>query len=328
MIIQLYKNHISVSLSTFIKLSLLLLLLLLSAPQGYAQVTEEDSVMTEEEAEEALDDEGEDFDNFSGYVDLNYWDFIRIPNFKFDSAMIPANEHYPAGWDTLTINPYKVDLKNMNDTILLALRDSMDCSFHPPALGDVTSTFGFRRWGRRPKFHFGVDVRMEVGDPVYAMFDGVVRVAKRSADYGYVVLIRHYNGLETLYAHFNQLLTWPGAPVRSGDIIGLAGSTGRSTGPHLHFEVRYKGEKLDPNKIVYFPTGSLLGDSLQIDKSCFSHLYKVQANKLRSKYHLVKKGETLSKIAYKYGMSVKTLARINRISTKTKLRPGRRIRLR
>jgi murein DD-endopeptidase MepM/ murein hydrolase activator NlpD len=204
----------------------------------------------------------------------------------------------------------------------------MDCFFHPPALGDITSTFGFRRWGRRAKFHFGVDVRMEVGDPVYAMFDGVVRVAKRSADYGYVVLIRHYNGLETLYAHFNQLLTWPGAPVRSGDIIGLAGSTGKSTGPHLHFEVRYKGEKIDPNKIVYFPTGSLLSDSLMIDKSCFSHLYKVQASKLRTRYHLVKKGETLSKIAYKYGISVKTLARLNRISTKTKLRPGRRIKIR
>jgi hypothetical protein len=294
-----------------------------------AQVTEpEDSVLTEDEAEEALDDEGEDFDNFTGYTDLTYWDFIRIPNFTFDSAMIPANDHYPAGWDTLTINPYKVDLRNMNDTVLIALRDSMDCFFHPPALGDITSTFGFRRWGRRSKFHFGVDVRMEVGDPVYAMFDGVVRVAKRSADYGYVVLIRHYNGLETLYAHFNQLLTWPGAPVRSGDIIGLAGSTGKSTGPHLHFEVRYKGEKIDPNKIVYFPTGSLLSDSLMIDKSCFSHLYKVQASKLRTRYHLVKKGESLSKIAYKYGISVKTLARLNRISTKTKLRPGRRIKIR
>jgi hypothetical protein len=294
-----------------------------------AQVTEqEDSVLTEDEAGEALDDEGEDFDNFTGYTDLTYWDFIRIPNFTFDSAMIPANDHYPAGWDTLTINPYKVDLRNMNDTVLIALRDSMDCFFHPPALGDITSTFGFRRWGRRAKFHFGVDVRMEVGDPVYAMFDGVVRVAKRSADYGYVVLIRHYNGLETLYAHFNQLLTWPGAPLRSGDIIGLAGSTGKSTGPHLHFEVRYKGEKIDPNKIVYFPTGSLLSDSLMIDKGCFSHLYKVQASKLRTRYHLVKKGETLSKIAYKYGISVKTLARLNRISTKTKLRPGRRIKIR
>ncbi|MES2690826.1 MAG: M23 family metallopeptidase, partial [Bacteroidota bacterium] len=222
----------------------------------------------------------------------------------------------------------KVSLKDMNDTILLKLKDSMDCSFHPPAIGDITSTFGFRKWARKPKFHYGVDVRMEVGDPVYAIFDGVVRVAKRSTDYGYVVLIRHYNGLETLYAHFDQLLAYPGKPVRSGEIIGLSGNTGRSTGPHLHFEVRFKGEKVDPNKIISFPSGSLLSDTLLIDKSCFSHLYKVQQTKLRSRYYIVKRGDTLGKIAYKNGVTVKQIAKLNRISTKTKLKAGRRLRIR
>lgn len=294
-----------------------------------AQVNEEDSVTTEEEVDVEEDDVDE---SFTGYTDLNYWDFLRIPGFKFDSNMIPASSFYPFGWDTITINPYKQDLKAMPDTILLHLKDSNDCMFHPPAIGDLSSNFGFRSWGRRKKFHFGVDVRMETGDPVYCIFDGVVRVAKRSADYGYVVLIRHYNGLETLYAHFSQLLTYPGAPVRSGDIIGLAGSTGRSTGPHLHFEVRFKGEKIDPNKIIYFPSGSLLDDTLQIDRSCFKHLYEVQANKIRqsksARYYKVRKGDTLARIAYAYGISVKHLARINHISTKTKLKPGRRIRLR
>ncbi len=293
----------------------------------YAQVEEEDSVITLEEVEEEM--EGDDIDpNYTGYSDITYWDVLRDPNMKFDSTLIPATEFYPFGWDTMTINPYKVDLRSMNDTILLALRDSMDCSFHPPAIGDLTSTFGFRTWGRRAKFHYGVDVRMEVGDPVYAIFDGVVRIAKRSADYGYVVLIRHYNGIETLYAHFNQLLVYTGKTVRSGDIIGLAGTTGRSTGPHLHFEVRFKGEKVDPSKIIYFPNGSLMSDTLQIDKSCFKHLYEVKAKKLKSRYHVVRRGETLGKIAYRYGTSVKNLARLNGISTKTKLRAGRRIRIR
>ena len=292
-----------------------------------AQVTESDS--TEVESDDENDENEGDFDaNFTGYSDVTYWDLLRDPNFKFDAKIIPATQHYEGvDWDTITINPYKVSLKEMNDTILLALKDSFDCEFHPPAIGDISSNFGFRRWGRRPKFHYGVDVRMEVGDPVYAMFDGVVRVAKRSADYGYVVLIRHYNGLETLYAHFNQLLAYSGQPVRSGDIIGLAGSTGRSTGPHLHFEVRYKGEKIDPNKIVYFPSGSLLSDTLQIDKHCFSHLYQVKSVKLKSKYHIVKRGETLAKISYTYGMSVKHLAKLNRISLKTKLARGRRLRI-
>ncbi len=285
------------------------------------------------EGDEA-DSEGEaegEFDNlFTGYNDVSYWDMLRDPNFKFDQSMIPADHHYPYDWDTVVINPYKVSLMEMTDTVLLKLKDSMDCSFHPPAIGDVTSTFGWRRWGRKPKFHYGVDVRMEVGDPVYAIFDGVVRVAKRSSDYGYVVLIRHYNGLETLYAHFDQLLAYAGKPVRSGEIIGLSGNTGRSTGPHLHFEVRFKGEKIDPNKIIYFPSGSLLSDTLQIDKHCFNHLrlYKAQQQKLRSRYYVVKRGDTIGKIAYKNGVTAKQIARLNRISTKTKLKAGRRIRIR
>ncbi len=292
-----------------------------------------DSMTDMSDGDEA-DSEGEaegEFDNlFTGYSDVTYWDMLRDPNFKFDPAMIPANAHYPFDWDTVVINPYKVSLREMNDTILLKLRDSMDCSFHPPAIGDVTSGFGYRRWGKRPKFHYGIDVRMEVGDPVYSIFDGVVRVAKRSSDYGYVVVVRHYNGLETLYAHFDQLLAYPGKPVRSGEIIGLSGNTGRSTGPHLHFEVRFKGEKIDPSKVIYFPSGSLLSDTLQIDKQCFTHvkLYKEQQTKLRSRYYVVKRGDTLGKIAYKNGVSVKQIARLNKISTKTKLKAGRRLRIR
>lgn len=292
-----------------------------------------DSMTDMSDGDEA-DSEGEaegEFDNlFTGYSDVTYWDMLRDPNFKFDPAMIPANSHYPFEWDTVVINPYKVSLREMNDTILLKLRDSMDCSFHPPAIGDVTSGFGYRSWGRRPKFHYGIDVRMEVGDPVYSIFDGIVRVAKRSSDYGYVVVVRHYNGLETLYAHFDQLLAYPGKPVRSGEIIGLSGNTGRSTGPHLHFEVRFKGEKIDPSKVIYFPSGSLLSDTLQIDKQCFTHvkLYKEQQTKLRSRYYIVKRGDTLGKIAYKNGVSVKQIGRLNKISTKTKLKAGRRLRIR
>lgn len=317
-----------------IKLLTYIFLFVLPASTLYAQELETDTLGLDSveiiDEDSTADEEGEgEFDSsFTGYEDVNYWDLIRDPSFTFDRMMIPAQSHYPEGWDTIVINPYKVSLKDMNDTVLLALRDSMDCTFHPPAIGDITSNFGFRRWGRKPKFHYGVDVRMEVGDPVYAIFDGVVRVAKRSTDYGYVVLIRHYNGLETLYAHFDQLLAYAGKPVRSGEIIGLAGSTGRSTGPHLHFEVRYLGEKIDPSKVVYFPSGSLMSDTLQIDKSCFKHLYEVQKVKLRSRYHVVKKGETLGKIAYRYGISVKHLARLNKISTKTKLKAGRRLRIR
>jgi murein DD-endopeptidase MepM/ murein hydrolase activator NlpD len=263
-----------------------------------------------------------------------YWDFIRPRNFRFDTAYAPARDFYQS-WDTITINPYKVDLKGMQDTIKLVLSGYDDCSFHPPAIGDVTSNFGFRRWGRRQKFHFGTDIRMEVGDPVYAAFEGVVRIAKRSADYGYVVLIRHNNGLETLYAHFSQLLCYPGQPVKGGSIIGLAGSTGRSTGPHLHFEVRFQGEKIDPAAIIHFPSGSLLADTFMVDKGCFSHLYEIQAAKLKAqkavkvpKYVKARKGDTIVKIANRYGVSAKKVSKLNGIKTTTKLKAGRSIRLR
>ncbi len=298
-----------------------------------AQDTEgPDSTEVFEDPEED-EEEAAEYDSVVVSSSEKYWDFIRPRNFMFDTAYAPAHLFYDS-WDTITINPYKHDLKTMEDTIRLVLADFDDCSFHPPAIGDVTSNFGFRNWGRRQKFHFGSDIRMEVGDPVYAAFEGVVRIAKRSSDYGYVVLIRHNNGLETLYAHFSQLLAYPGQPVKGGNIIGLAGSTGRSTGPHLHFEVRFQGEKIDPATIIHFPTGSLLNDTFQVDKGCFKHLYDVQAAKLRAKsiktpkYIKAHKGDTLNKIANRYGVSVKKLSKLNGMKAKTKIKKGRRVRLR
>lgn len=301
--------------------------------KAQVEINEPDTIEINESEEETEDEEGyeEAREYDSVIVDNNepYWDFLRPRNFNFDSSNAPAAGFYGI-WDTIVINPYKIDLKAMPDTVVIPLV-SDGCGFHPPAIGDLSSTFGFRNWGRRQKFHFGVDVRMDVGDPVYAAFGGVIRIAKRSSDYGYMVLIRHDNGLETLYAHFSQLLCYVGQTVKAADIIGLAGSTGRSTGPHLHFEVRFKGEKINPNRLVYFPTGSLLSDTLQIDQSCFKHLYEVKSAKLKAKipkYVKARKGDTLVKIARIYGISVKRLAKLNRISKKTKIKKGRRIRLR
>lgn len=296
--------------------------------------TSEDVIFIEsdEEAESDIDDEADEYDSLVLENEGRYWDYLRPRNFVFDTAFAPARQFYSV-WDTVTINPYKEHLQEMSDTVSLLLA-SDECGFHPPAIGDLSSNFGFRRWGRRAKFHFGVDVRMEVGDPVYAAFEGIVRVAKRSADYGYMVLIRHNNGLETLYAHFSQLLVFAGQPLKAGDIIGLAGSTGRSTGPHLHFEVRFKGEKINPNALVHFPSGSLLSDSLFIDKSCFKHLYEVQAAKLKYKhekaprYIRARKGDTISKIARRYGVKSRRLVKLNGYGANTRLKKGRKIRLR
>jgi murein DD-endopeptidase MepM/ murein hydrolase activator NlpD len=308
-------------------LSFFLLTGYFSQAQVQLELEPDTTIVVEFEEDE---EEADEYDSVIVSPSEKYWDFIRPRNFLFDTAFAPAHQFYQS-WDTVTINPYQVDLKNMHDTIHLVLGNVADCAFHPPAIGDITSNFGFRRWGRRLKFHFGTDIRMEVGDPVYAAFEGVVRIAKRSADYGYVVLIRHNNGLETLYAHFSQLLAYPGQPVKGGDIIGLAGSTGRSTGPHLHFEVRFLGEKINPAQIIHFPSGSLLNDTFKVDKGCFKHLYEYQSAKLKAKtpkYIKAKKNDTLIKIANRYGVSAKRLSKLNKISVKTKIKSGRRIRLR
>ncbi|MFZ4799658.1 MAG: M23 family metallopeptidase, partial [Bacteroidia bacterium] len=159
---------------------------------AYAQVeiiTPDSNDVIDTEEEDETDEESIEFDSVIVESNGPYWDFLRPRDFIFDTSNAPANRYYNF-WDTVVINPYKSDLKVMNDTVVLSLVTD-GCGFHPPAIGDLSSTFGFRRWGRRAKFHFGVDVRMDVGDPVYAAFAGVIRIAKKSADYGYMVLIRH-----------------------------------------------------------------------------------------------------------------------------------------
>jgi murein DD-endopeptidase MepM/ murein hydrolase activator NlpD len=322
-----------------LKRSIFLFLCFLLPAMGFAQEDElPDTVDVEEVdssefvSEDNLDLIEADFDldeRTALYIDSMYG-LNRRPGINFDSSIIPALQYYSL-WDTIVINPYNEDLSNMEEQVPIALQDDDDCYFFPPCRGDITSGFGFRRWGRRVKFHYGVDVRLYTGDPVYAAFDGVVRVAKLSADYGYVVLIRHYNGFETLYAHFSRLMTSTGATVRAGDVIGLGGSTGHSTGSHLHFEIRFKGEKIDPTRLICFPENRLYQDTVFIDKTYFAHklaVNKVLAKAKYGKYHIVRRGDTLAHIAYRYGTTVSRLCQINRIRRTSILQAGKRIRVR
>lgn len=111
-----------------------------------------------------------------------------------------------------------------------------------PTQGTVTSEFG-PRWGRR---HEGIDIAAGVGTPVKAAADGVVRQASWNGGYGNAVVIDHGNGVTTLYAHNSELTVKPGDRVTSGQTVAKVGSTGDSTGPHLHFEVKVDGTKIDP----------------------------------------------------------------------------------
>ncbi len=195
-------------------------------------------------------------------------------NHYFDIASIlPFQQAYMI-WDTATIHPYHFDLTKMTDTVTLVLADHKDCGFAIPVAGYVTSEFGKRNHTR---YHYGIDLKLDRGDTVVAAFDGVVRISEWSSSYGNCIVIRHYNGLETLYGHLSYRNVVPGQVVTAGQLLGLGGTTGHSTGPHLHFEVRYLGQPIDPNTIIDFDDTTkhtLKSDTLNLTADNFEYLTK------------------------------------------------------
>ncbi len=231
-----------------------------------------------------------------------------------DSAMIPASATYNFIWDTQFVNPYKISITEWADSVLVPFSD-----FCHPLKNVVTSEFGFRSgW----KYHYGIDLRLSIGDSIVCSFDGMVRVAKRIASYGNYVVVRHFNGLETVYAHLSRILVQPGDLVKAGSLIGLGGNTGRSTGPHLHYELRYLGQPLPPRSLIDFESFCCKTDSVWITPQSFAYLKEV--NQIR--FYTIRKGDTLSGIARKTGVPVSRLCKLNGISTKTILRIGRKLR--
>ncbi len=182
-------------------------------------------------------------------------------------APVPASWMYPS-FDNRLINPYNFGYEDFLDTIRLLIIAPGECGFTMPSAGKITSRFGYRHY----RLHKGTDIDLRTGDPVYAAFDGKVRIARYSPSFGWLVVIRHYNGLESLYAHLSRLLVQPGDMVSSGQIIGKGGSTGRSTGSHLHFELRYKGLPFNPELLIDFESGALRTHFLLLTPADFRYV--------------------------------------------------------
>lgn len=246
-------------------------------------------------------------------------------------------------WETMRVHSYKdVALKDLPEEVELVLVDSIH-SFCIPHPGYITSRYKFRK--KRP--HRGIDIGLNVGDAIYAAFDGVVRVAlptPMTGGYGNVLVIRHPNGLETYYGHLSSYVVESGDIIRAGELIGYGGNTGRSTGPHLHFETRYMGQAFDPERIFDFDRGTLRVETFTLKKHYFSinshygmtDQQSLAASKKKShsagtggspKYHTVKKGDSLGKIAKRYGTSVTKICKLNGFSQKQVLKVGQRIRV-
>src|SRR5690554_7279527 len=270
-------------------------------------------------------------------MDLSVLDDAEEQREIFDPSEIPADDIYGGMWENRYVNMYG-SLKNAPDTFIVDLEN-----FTIPVDGHMTSNFG-RRGSRR--YHYGIDLKAQTGDTVYAAFDGKIRVKQfERRGYGYYLVIRHVNGLETVYGHLSKFLVDENDFVLSGQPIGLAGNTGRSFGSHLHFETRFLGKPINPNFIIdfenkvthrdeYLVTNSSYKKTTSSSRVVMSSNYKEPASESTNKFvsgevnhHRIQSGDTLGAIARRYGTSVNELCRLNNITSRTVLRVGRTLRV-
>lgn len=265
----------------------------------------------------------------------NTWRYVLSKDYVQDTTVF--TDH----WVTKSVHAYNdVELSSLPESTVISLVDSLK-SYHYPYKGRISSRYGLRR-GRQ---HQGTDMPLKIGDPIYATFDGQVRFSGyNNGGYGNLIIIRHNNGLETFYGHLSERMVEPGDWVVAGQQIGKGGNTGRSSGPHLHFEVRYKGQSFDPERVIDFETGILRREELLLKRRHFSIYSKFdqnfddeEANEKQDEaerkaaaavqYHTIRKGDTLGAIARKYHTTVKRLCQLNGIKETTILQLGKRLRV-
>lgn len=257
---KLLVKHIALFIAAFVASSTY-------ASSPYLPQEEEEEAMHEPVAPQVIDtteSELEDPDNF----------ILDEPE-ENDSAVsgIYLPGYYPEydfyfRFDSMAIDPYRYDLRRLNGEFIFPMLFE-DCGFALPHPGKTNSSFGWRR-GR---VHAGIDLQLNKGDTVRVAFDGVVRASHFHSGYGNVVIVRHYNGLETLYGHLSLRYVKPGDLINAGQVVGLGGSTGRSTGPHLHFETRLFGRPFDPSKLIDFKNDSLVSNVLVVNQKLFQLPY-------------------------------------------------------
>jgi hypothetical protein len=289
--------------------------------------------------------------------------FDGILNYDLHRKIVASEKlNLTQTWDTE--NCYSPELRNgaanMEDTLWLCVGDTLSKEFRIPFDGYMTSHYGPRK-GRN---HNGVDISLRTGDIVNAAWSGRVRYAKfNKGGYGNLVIIRHYNGLETYYAHLSKLLVVPNQEVKAGDVIGLGGNTGRSYGAHLHFEIRFYDAPINPEYIIDFANKNVRDENFLVYKDVFKNNFQFEIDEEEDddhnheisgvemlagsalssnletkskpapvrefrKYHKVRSGDNLFKIANANGTTVEKLCELNGIRKSSTLRVGVSLRVR
>lgn len=252
------------------------------------------------------------------------WAYIELGRPVIDTA------GFYDGWTNDVLHAFKGhNVKELPEEIELRLVDSLN-PFCAPILGKVRSGFKYRR----TREHKGIDVPLQKGDTIRSAFNGIVRYiggVRQTGGYGNLVIIRHPNGLETYYGHLSKILVGENETVKAGDIIGLGGSTGRSTGPHLHFETRYMGHAFDPARVIDFETGHVRDSVIVLKKhyfSIYSHYGQTDTESKNASgrvIYTVRKGDTLGKIAKNNGTTVNNICKLNSIKANKTLRVGEKL---
>lgn len=243
---------------------------------------------------------------------------MLIRQLEEEEDEFPADDLYTSTWNNQHVNPYGSSV-SIPDSFRVDLT-----SFCMPFEGYVTSNFG----PRRRRFHYGTDIKVQVGDTIRAAFDGKVRVKYyQRKGYGYYLVLRHGNGLETVYGHLSAFLVDVDEAVKAGEPIALGGNTGRSTGSHLHFEIRFLGQAINPAEIVDFKNFSTYDEFYVFKKNDNpKDTGKYTAGKAQIKYHRIKNGDTLGAVARKYGITINQLCRLNGIKPTKVLKIGSTLR--
>lgn len=239
---------------------------------------------------------------------------------RAEQSLYPGLDIYP-NWTNEHVQAYKDAIVPENYTFDLT-------GFTMPTTNTkITDIFGYRP--RRRRMHYGLDIKVYVGDTIRAAFDGKVRIVKNQGrrGYGKYIVIRHDNGLETVYGHLSKQLVDENQLVKSGEVIGLGGNTGRSTGSHLHFETRFLGIPMDPALMFDFEKQDILADAFTFTKNKNGKGKTAgQIAQGEGLFYKVKKGDTLARIARKQGTTVEQLCKLNHIKRTTVLRLGQVLR--
>lgn len=275
-------------------------------------------------------------------IDITELNFITVEKDSVKPVLVVVKDTIVAldikanYWDHTVYNPY-------NDvTIEFPLQlQFKDSTYHSPIAKNkvVTSRYGWRR-GRA---HKGIDIDLVTGDSLYTMFDGIVRMSRYSTGHGKTVVVRHFNGLETVYAHLSEYGVKVNDTLIKGQYLGKGGVSGNARGSHLHLVVNYKGVSINPEYLFDFnETNDIRSNELWITKKWTQPIYhnskkeskikpliseeEALASLIKQKsIYVVKSGDTLSRISKRNNVSINSLCTTNTIRRNSVLKIGQKL---